>query len=115
LAIDDRFISAEHEIYFLKNQLFTSLLKDKHPPPQITFTLYNKLADNKNSPPFIEVFGLMKGTDTIIYNLKGHKTVRKNLESHINDPMCISIITLRILKNSFCDPNRLNGLFFRAD
>jgi predicted nucleic acid-binding protein len=33
-------------------------------------------------------------TDTIIYNLKGHAAVRKNLERHINDPMCISIITL---------------------
>jgi len=33
-------------------------------------------------------------TDTIIYNLKGHEAVRKNLERHINDSMCISIITL---------------------
>jgi len=30
--------------------------------------------------------------DTIIYNLKGHEAVRKNLERHINDSMCISII-----------------------
>jgi len=51
LTRDGRFISADHEIYFLKNQLFTSLLNEKHPPSQITFTLYNKLADNKNSHP----------------------------------------------------------------
>ena len=33
-------------------------------------------------------------TDTVIYSLKGHEAVRKNLERHINDPLCISIITL---------------------
>ena len=33
-------------------------------------------------------------TDTIIYNLKGHEVVKKNLQRHIEDPMKISIITL---------------------
>jgi len=33
-------------------------------------------------------------TDTIIYTLKGHEAVKKNLQRHIEDPMKISIITL---------------------
>ena len=33
-------------------------------------------------------------TDIIIYNLKGHDAVRKNLQRHSEDPMKISIITL---------------------
>jgi tRNA(fMet)-specific endonuclease VapC len=33
-------------------------------------------------------------TDTIIYNLKGHEAIKKNLQRHIEDPMKISIITL---------------------
>ena len=33
-------------------------------------------------------------TDIIIYNLKGHDAVRKNLQLHSEDPMEISIITL---------------------
>ena len=33
-------------------------------------------------------------TDTIIYNLKGHEAVKRNLQRHIEDPMKISIITL---------------------
>ena len=33
-------------------------------------------------------------TDTIIYSLKGHEVVKKNLQRHIEDPMKISIITL---------------------
>lgn len=33
-------------------------------------------------------------TDTIIYNLKGHEAVKKNLQQHSEDPMKISIITL---------------------
>ena len=33
-------------------------------------------------------------TDTIIYNLKGHDAVTKNLQQHIEDPIKISIVTL---------------------
>ena len=33
-------------------------------------------------------------TDTIIYSLKGHEAVKKNLLRHIEEPMKISIITL---------------------
>ena len=33
-------------------------------------------------------------TDTIIYSLKGHPAVRKNLMLHTDDPMSLSIITL---------------------
>lgn len=33
-------------------------------------------------------------TDTIIYNLKGNKTVRKYLQQHLNDPINVSVITL---------------------
>jgi tRNA(fMet)-specific endonuclease VapC len=33
-------------------------------------------------------------TDIIIYSLKGHDAVRKNLQHHSQDPMKISIITL---------------------
>ena len=33
-------------------------------------------------------------TDTIIYSLKGHDAVKKNLQHHSEDPMKISIITL---------------------
>jgi len=33
-------------------------------------------------------------TDTIIYSLKGHETVKNNLIDHINDSMKISVITL---------------------
>ena len=33
-------------------------------------------------------------TDIIIYNLKGHDAVRKNLQRYSEDPMKISIITL---------------------
>lgn len=33
-------------------------------------------------------------TDTIIYNLKGHEAVKRNLQRHIEDLMKISIITL---------------------
>jgi predicted nucleic acid-binding protein len=33
-------------------------------------------------------------TDTIIYNLKGERSVRRALREHIQDPMNISIITL---------------------
>ena len=33
-------------------------------------------------------------TNIIIYSLKGHAAVNKNLRIHINDPMHISIITL---------------------
>jgi tRNA(fMet)-specific endonuclease VapC len=33
-------------------------------------------------------------TDTIIYSLKGHESVIKNLKNHIDDPVKISIITL---------------------
>ena len=33
-------------------------------------------------------------TNTIIYSLKGHAVVKENLRLHLNDPMCISVITL---------------------
>jgi tRNA(fMet)-specific endonuclease VapC len=33
-------------------------------------------------------------TDIIIYNLKGHEAVKKNLQQYSEDPMKISIITL---------------------
>ena len=33
-------------------------------------------------------------TDTIIYNLKGNETIKKNLQRHLEDPMLISVITL---------------------
>ncbi|MBW2206452.1 MAG: type II toxin-antitoxin system VapC family toxin [Deltaproteobacteria bacterium] len=33
-------------------------------------------------------------TDTVIYNLKGHDIVEKNLRVHIHDPIRISIVTL---------------------
>ena len=33
-------------------------------------------------------------TDTIIYNLKGHDAVAKNLREHIHDPIKISVVTL---------------------
>ena len=33
-------------------------------------------------------------TDTIIFSLKGHAAVEKNLRLHLNDPMKVSVITL---------------------
>jgi predicted nucleic acid-binding protein len=33
-------------------------------------------------------------TDTIIYNLKGNESIRKNLQDHFEDPMKICVITL---------------------
>jgi predicted nucleic acid-binding protein len=33
-------------------------------------------------------------TDTIIYNLKGHESVKKNLQYFIDVPLKISVITL---------------------
>jgi predicted nucleic acid-binding protein len=33
-------------------------------------------------------------TDTIIFGLKGHAAVKKNLQDHLNDPMKVSVITL---------------------
>lgn len=33
-------------------------------------------------------------TDTIIYNLNGDPTVRRNIQSHVDDPMMISAPTL---------------------
>ena len=33
-------------------------------------------------------------TDTIIYTLKGHPAIKKNLEKHFNDPIKLSVITL---------------------
>ncbi|HPL64613.1 MAG TPA: type II toxin-antitoxin system VapC family toxin [Syntrophales bacterium] len=32
-------------------------------------------------------------TDTVIFNLKGNDTVRKNLHEHLNDPIKISVMT----------------------
>ena len=33
-------------------------------------------------------------TDTVIYSLKGHDAVRRNLDRHTMDPIKISIVTL---------------------
>ena len=33
-------------------------------------------------------------TDTVIFNLKGHETVRENLQRHFDDPIKISIVTI---------------------
>jgi tRNA(fMet)-specific endonuclease VapC len=33
-------------------------------------------------------------TDTIIFSLKGHEAVKKNLQRHVEDPMKICVITL---------------------
>ena len=33
-------------------------------------------------------------TDTIIYNLKGNESIRRNLQDHFEDPMKICVITL---------------------
>ena len=33
-------------------------------------------------------------TDTIIYSLKGHESVQKNLSIYIDEPMSLSVITL---------------------
>lgn len=33
-------------------------------------------------------------TDTVIYSLKGHTTVQKNLRLHLHDPMYLSTITM---------------------
>jgi predicted nucleic acid-binding protein len=33
-------------------------------------------------------------TDTIIYNINGNETVRKNIQTHVDDPMKICIVTL---------------------
>ena len=33
-------------------------------------------------------------TDTIIFSLKGHEAIRKNLQKHVEDPLKISVITL---------------------
>jgi predicted nucleic acid-binding protein len=49
-------------------------------------------------------------TDTIIYNLKGHETVKKNLQHYIDAPLKISVITLMELyygayKSEKCSSN----------
>ena len=33
-------------------------------------------------------------TDTVIYSLKGHESVARNLREHIHDPIKISVVTL---------------------
>ena len=33
-------------------------------------------------------------TDTLIYNLKGNNSIKRNLELHLEDPIKISVITL---------------------
>ena len=48
-------------------------------------------------------------TDTIIYSLKGHKGVIKNLEKHIDDPVKISIITLMELYYGAYKSERVSG------
>lgn len=48
-------------------------------------------------------------TDTIIYSLKGHESVIKNLENHIDDPVKISIITLMELYYGAYKSKRVAG------
>ncbi len=36
-------------------------------------------------------------TDIVIYSLKGHAGVRKNLRKHLHDPLKVSVITLMAL------------------
>ena len=48
-------------------------------------------------------------TDTIIYSLKGHERVIKNLEKHIYDPVKISIITLMELYYGAYKSKRVAG------
>jgi predicted nucleic acid-binding protein len=48
-------------------------------------------------------------TDTIIYNLKGHEGIRKNLEKHIEDPVKISVITLMELYYGAYKSERVSG------
>ena len=48
-------------------------------------------------------------TDTIIYSLKGHESVIKNLGKHIYDPVKISIITLMELYYGAYKSKRVAG------
>ena len=48
-------------------------------------------------------------TDTIIYSLKGHKGVIRNLENHVQDPVKISIITLLELYYGAYKSERVSG------
>ena len=48
-------------------------------------------------------------TDTIIYSLKGHEGIRKNLERHIEDPVKICIITLMELYYGAYKSERVSG------
>ena len=48
-------------------------------------------------------------TDTIIYSLKGHEGIRKNLEKHIEDPVKICIITLMELYYGAYKSERVSG------
>ena len=33
-------------------------------------------------------------TDTVIFSLKGHAAVKRNLQEHLHDPMKVSVVTL---------------------
>ena len=48
-------------------------------------------------------------TDTIIYSLKGHEGIRKNLEKHIEDPVKINVITLMELYYGAYKSERVSG------
>lgn len=48
-------------------------------------------------------------TETIIYNLKGNRTVKRNLQDHFNDPMKICVITLMELYLGAYRSNRTTG------
>jgi tRNA(fMet)-specific endonuclease VapC len=48
-------------------------------------------------------------TDTIIYSLKGHKGVIRNLENHVQDSVKISIITLLELYYGAYKSERVSG------
>ncbi len=48
-------------------------------------------------------------TDTVIYSLKGHESIIKNLEKHIHDPVKICIITLMELNYGAYKSGRVSG------
>ena len=48
-------------------------------------------------------------TDTIIYSLKGHEGIKKNLEKHIEDPVKICVITLMELYYGAYKSERVSG------
>jgi predicted nucleic acid-binding protein len=48
-------------------------------------------------------------TDTLIYSLKGHENILRNLEKHLYDPVKISIITLMELYYGAYNSERITG------